>query len=32
VTLTPSGKPSRDAGTETMYQLMEAFSSRTGPA
>ena len=31
VTLTPSGSPSRDAGTETMYNLMEAFSSRTGP-
>ena len=32
VTLTPNGQPSRDAGTETMYQLMEAFSSRARPA
>mgnify|MGYP003144377744 CR=1 FL=1 len=32
VTLTPNGQPSRDAGTENMYQLMEAFSSRARPA
>jgi len=32
VTLTPNGAPNRDSGTEMMYQLMEAFSSRTGPA
>ena len=32
VTLTPNGKPNRDSGTEMMYQLMEAFSSRARPA
>ena len=32
VTLTPNGQPSRDAGTENMYQLVEAFSSRARPA
>ena len=32
VTLTPNGKPNRDSGTEIMYQIMEAFSSRARPA
>jgi len=32
LTLTPNGNPGRDAGTEMMYQLMEAFSRQTTPA
>jgi len=32
LTLTPNGNPGRDAGTEMMYQLMEAFSGQTTPA
>jgi polyhydroxyalkanoate synthesis regulator phasin len=32
ITLSPTGAPSRDGGTDLMYQLMEAFSSQARPA
>ena len=32
LTLTPSGAPSRDGGTDLMYKLMEAFASQAKPA
>ena len=32
LTLSPSGSPDREAGTDTMYQLMEAFSGQARPA
>ena len=32
LTLSPSGNPDRQAGTDTMYQLMEAFSGQARPA
>ena len=32
LTLSPSGSPDREAGTNTMYQLMEAFSGQARPA
>jgi len=32
LTLTPTGSPSRDQGTNMMYQLMEAFSGQARPA
>ena len=31
LTLSPSGSPDREAGTNTMYQLMEAFSGQARP-
>ena len=32
ITLSPTSAPSRDGGTDLMYQLMEAFSSQARPA
>ena len=32
ITLSPTGSPSRDGGTDLMYKLMEAFSSQARPA
>ena len=32
ITLSPTGAPSRDGGTDLMYKLMEAFSSQARPA
>ena len=32
ITLSPTGAPSRNGGTDLMYQLMEAFSSQARPA
>ena len=32
ITPSPTGAPSRDGGTDLMYQLMEAFSSQARPA